>query len=173
MNKQKSTQLALVIGCGLVLSACGVKDKIEQKVTSKVVEHQIEEQSGGKVKVDDGQITVKTDDGQVQYSTGDDVKVPEGFPKELIVGANTKMEVAATSDKGYSLTYTTGDTKKDVFDGFLALTSVGWKKEMELNTDSGMMLVLGKDKLKVTVAMSQTEGTDKTSTTVNVVLGME
>ncbi len=146
--------IASVLGIGLMLGGCGATNKVSLDANK-------------------GEMIVKTDEGNVKYNAGSDVKMPEDFPKELIIGKNSKVIMTASTDKGITLAYYTNSTKKEVFDNFLKLTGSGWKKEVELNTGDGMMLSFSKgvEKCLVTIGEETIEG--KLTTQVSIVLDKE
>lgn len=169
----------VVLISALTLSACGIGNTVNQKVGNKIAEKVIESQSGGKVDVDSNgeKVTIKTDDGQTQFAAGGDVKLPDNFPKELVVADDAKLMMATSSGNSSSISYLTNSEQKTVMEKYIAtLTGSGWKKEMELDTGEGKMTNFSKGKEAVTVvvgANSSNENTEKTSVMVTLVTEKE
>jgi len=146
--------IAIGIATSLVLGGCG---------TNK----------GVTLNPDKGQVTIKTDEGEVKYNGGNNVKMPESFPKELMAGENTKVIMTATTDKGITLAYSTTSKKEDVFSKLSELSKNGWKKEVELNTGDGMMLSFSKEKMKCLITIGEETSDKEKLTQVSIVLDKE
>jgi hypothetical protein len=179
--KKSTLVIVVVIGVILALGLVGtfVAKKVTQKVGEKILEKTIESQTGEKVDINSGknggEITIKTNDGKVQYTAGGDVKIPENFPKELIIASDAKAIMASSSENGSTVTYLTNISQDDLYSQYpSALDSLGWKKELEVNTGKGKMLEFKKDKSTVAVTIGDNatkESTEKTL--VNLVLSIE
>jgi hypothetical protein len=149
--------------------------KINQKVGEKIMEKVIESQTGAKVNIDSnsngGDITIKTEDGQTQYSAGGGVKLPDSFPQELIVVDDAKLIMASSSDNGSSVTYFTNYDQTTIFEKYINdLVRLGWKKEMEVNTDQGKMINISKENEGAVITIGDNSSKDTTAkNTVNII----
>lgn len=157
----------------LVVVATGCKSAT-QRTAEKVMEKSIEAQTNGQVDVDanGNEVTIKTEDGQIQYSAGGDVKIPDDFPKELIISNDAKVIISSSTEGGSTVAYVTNDEQGAIFDKYLSdLPDQGWKKEMELDTASGKMATFSKDKENVSITVGENNSDDKSGKTlVHVVL---
>ena len=70
------TVVGLVSVALLILTGCGKKP--EEKIAEKI----IEQNTGGKAKVDitDQSVKVETEEGTMNMTTGKSAKIPESFP---------------------------------------------------------------------------------------------
>jgi hypothetical protein len=172
MNKSVIFGFVIIVAT-LVLSACGASKTAGQKAAEKI----LEAQTGGKVKVDSNgeNVTIKTEEGQTQYSAGGAVKLPDNFPKDLIVVDDAKLIVASSSEQGGSVAYLTNFDQTEVFEKYLKdLPAAGWKKEMEVSLGEGKMINFSKDKESVSIVMGANTSKDETAkTTVNITLVLE
>jgi hypothetical protein len=164
----------VMIVMAVVLSGCGSGKSLGQQAGEKIAEKAIEAQSGGKVDVNanDGNVTIKTEDGQAQYSAGGTVKLPENFPKELVMADDAKIIISTSADSGSTIAYVTDSSKDEIFNKYISgLAGQGWKKEMELNTGSGQMANFSQGSLKATVTIGDNESQDQPGKTlVHIIL---
>lgn len=178
----KNIKLVVIIIGGLVLvSLVGyfIFNKLSRKIGETAVENMINSQTGGKVDIDtsgeNGKVTIKMEDGTVQYSTGGNVKLPDGFPQELIIATDAKLIGASSANNGNTVIYQTNSEQDTLFSDYITkLTSLGWKKEMEVDTAEGKMLNFTKDKFTAVISIEK-NGSEDTSmkNIVNVILSKE
>lgn len=137
----------------VILSGCS-----SRSVSERVMEKAIESQTGGDVNVDtkgEG-ITIKTEEGESQYSAGGGAKVPENFPKELIVSDDAKIIISSSSENVNTVAYVTGGEQGEIFEKYKnTLAELGWKKELEIDTGNGKMASFSKGVEKATVTIGE------------------
>lgn len=174
----KKSKLLIFVVIGLViLGVAGyfIRKAVSRRIGESAVEKLIEAQTGGKVDVDtnaDGSdVTIKTEDGSFQYSAGGDVKIPDGFPKELIVASDAKLTFATSSNDGASISYLTNASLDSIFNEYKSkLAGLGWKKEMELTTDENRMLNFSKSTEAAAITIGDNTSSDNPQkTTVSVI----
>lgn len=178
----KNIKPVVIIVGGLVLvSLVGyfIFNKVSRKIGETAIENMINSQTGGRVDINttdgNGKVTIKTEDGTVQYSGGGGVKLPDGFPQELVLATDAKIVGASSADNGNTVTYQTDNEQDGLFSGYIAkLTSMGWKKEMEVDTGEGKMLNFTKDKFTAIISIGE-NGSEDTSmkNIVNIILSKE
>lgn len=167
--------LICVVLAVLTFAANSFRRRISQKLGENVLEKVIEQQTGGKVDIKSGSngedFTIKTQDGQTQYSAGGGVKLPDGFPQELIVVDDAKLIMATSSSTGSSVTYYTNFDQDAVFAKYLAnLPVLGWTKDTEINSTQGKMINFSKGAEAGVVTIGENNSDDQTGkTTVNVI----
>ena len=100
---------ALVLTSALALTGC-------KRISEKVEEKAIQNQTGGQVDLQNGSLTIKSDAGTVVVGTSS--KLPDDFPKAVPVYPGAKVEMAAKSSQNgktvWSLTLETGDAHDKV-----------------------------------------------------------
>lgn len=78
----------LLVGCG----------KAAEKVSEQVTEKVVEEQTGGRVDIDnagDGSVEIKTEDGTMSLGTGE---VPKEWPDDVALPEDLKVQSGTTTD---------------------------------------------------------------------------
>jgi len=166
----------------LVLGASGC-GKVAEKATEKVTEKAIEDQTGGKAKVDlgngkvkvkdgsgnsyetdqDGNVKIKSDDGSTSFTSGDGTKLPDGWPKDLEPPKGTTIETATATEGALTVSGSLAAPVKDVYDGLKAqLADGGYELTADsYNTSDGIgSAALTATKGKKDVSVSITEGSD-------------
>lgn len=174
MNKNIALTSLLVIS-SVFLAGC--TNPISQKIGENIVEKSIEAQTGAKVDINSNgdDVTIKTDEGQTQFSAGGNVKLPDGFPKELIVVDDAKLIVASSSDAGSTVSFLTNVDQTQVREKYISsLKSDGWKKSVETTTEKGSMLNFSKDKQNAVVLIGENDSKDQSGKImVNITLVTE
>lgn len=151
--------LYLLLALPLVLGACGKKNDEEK------IENAIEKASGGKADVDlsEGRMSIETEDGEkMEMSTGDDVQVPEDFPKDIHLYKGAKVESSIKTGNAIQLTLQTSDAAGKVADAYKKeMADKGWKEDTSIQTGDMTMLQYSKDSRNSMVHI--TAGKDKTT----------
>ncbi|GMR07774.1 MAG: hypothetical protein BMS9Abin26_0778 [Gammaproteobacteria bacterium] len=137
-------QRILVVFLTLWLSGCS--DDAEETL----VEKQIELATGGKADVDisKGQMTITSDSkgGEVSMSIGENVTLPEDFPKDVLVYPGSKLESAVQMPEGFSLGLTSKDNRKNIVDAYQdTMQSNGWKVQTTMVIDTQSIMMYEKD----------------------------
>lgn len=125
---------------------------------------QVEYDSKGK------NVTVKTADGSVVVS-GDAVKLPDDFPKDVPVYPGAKIASAVSAAQsgasGHMATFQTSDSPEKVTSFYKTKFST-WQVKMEMSSGGGKVLLLQSpdDKRSVTVVANPANGLTTVSLTV-------
>jgi len=167
----------VILSVSMALSACSIGNTVNQKAGEEMAEKIIEAQTGGKVDVNSNgeNVTIKTEEGQTQYSAGGTAKLPDSFPKELVVIDDAKFILASSSDKGGSVAYLTNFDQTVVFEKYLKdLPALGWKKDMEVDVGNGKMINFSKGKESAAISIGDNESKiESGKTTVNIIYVLE
>ena len=133
------TALALVVAlAALTVSACG--EGIAEKAIEKAAE-----QEGQDVDVDidskDGSVSISAEDGEVSWQAGEDVDIPEGFPKDLIPDGAKVVSAMTSTESGspsQMVVFETSAGDKEMYDFYLeALPKAGFEITEKLRMDGG------------------------------------
>jgi hypothetical protein len=178
INMKKTFVLGLVIlSTAVVFSACTTKKTLQEKAGEKVVEKMIESQTGAKVDIDSqgDNITIKSEDGQTQYSSGGQAKLPDNFPKELIVVNDAKIIMSSSSGQNSSVSYVSNEEQAVIKEKYLSgLVGQGWTKETEVNIENASMISFAKEKINVAVNIGENNTNDQPGKSfVNVIFTVE
>lgn len=164
--------LGFVVLSAVTLSACTPGKTVNEKIGEEVAERAIEQQTGAKVDIDSQgeKVTINSEEGQVQYSAGGDVDLPENFPKELIIAGDAKVVMASSSDQSSTVSFVTNMEQTAVKQGYLdTLTGQGWKKEMEVDAGTGVMMSFNKERVNLVINIGENNIEDQAGKTlVNV-----
>jgi len=176
MNKRILSGLSLIAllgaGCNPLQS---VQDKITQKVSDKVAEGVVSGMTGGKVKVDTDSNTLSMTDEKTGQSVsfGENVKVPDDFPKDVPVYAKAAIIGVFSSkktDDGSSLTLTTTDASEDVAAWYdKTLVDAGWTQDISYKTFDLITRTYSKGSLKLSFTANTSEG----KTTISLIRSQE
>jgi len=166
MNKKIITGMVLV--SSLLLSSCNLGQKVSQNASNKIAEKIIESQSGGKIDVDsnNGKVIIKTEDGQSEFSAGSEIKLPDNFPKELILAIDAKIIMSTSSDQGASVTYVTNSSQEEIVTKYKNFFANGWKKTVEVDTGEGKMLSFSKTDQNAMVIIGENNTNDQPGKTL-------
>ncbi|MBV5261719.1 hypothetical protein FLX56_25230 [Synechococcus moorigangaii CMS01] len=113
----------------LGLGGCGM-------VQEMIFEKAIEAGSGEKVDIDLSQETVdiKTNEGNLSMSSGENVKLPDTFPKDIYLYRDAKFTMAMDLPEGVSIAFTTDENVAAVKERYQAeMTKNGWKQEVSMD----------------------------------------
>lgn len=149
------------------------EDKINQKIGEKVAEGILEKTTGGKVDIKDGgdQVTFKDNKTGTISAYGEDVKLPDGFPKQIPMYAGAKISgVTLNQEKEQSawVMYSVKDDVKTVTDWYAKQTKdAGWKEDSSMTLGELETRTYSKDKEKISLSVSANDDAEKgKSTTV-------
>jgi hypothetical protein len=169
MQRKIKTAVSVILAAGAVIMLSGCWPFPSQKqVGEKIMEKAIESGTDGKVNVstDKGEVSIQSEDGNAKYSAGGNVSLPDGFPKEFILASDAKPFIATSGEGNMTVGYFTNEDKTALWEKYKTdMAAGGWKKEMEINTGTGLMANFkkGTDNLSLTVGdNSDKEQTQKT-----------
>ncbi len=147
----------ILLGCLLVLMAMSLScsscvEKATEKAAEKALEKAIEKDSGEKVDLDlskseEGKFSVKSEDGEFNLQIGEDVKIPEDFPKDIPVYKGAKaLGSMGMPGGGTMLTLKTEDAV-DKVSGYYkkAMVDEGWKITSNISMGPAVMMGCEKD----------------------------
>jgi len=179
--KQKMFLMVAVLGATVMLSGCGCTEWASQKAGEKIMEKAIESGTGWKtdIDMDKGQFSVKGEDGETKYSAGDNVSLPDNFPKDVFIYEDAKINMAissSTESGGFFVSYVVSANESDVFSKYKEeMAKNGWKKETETDMgEAGKMIGFGKGESKTTVSIGLEDGENnakKTTVGLNISIG--
>ncbi len=147
--------ITLVIGAGLILSGCGVAEKVAENTIESATNNEID------VDIDDNSLTLNTNGGTLEV--GEKVSMPNNFPSDIYV-LNGNLISAMTIDENntFSINLSTNDSPTEVKAEYQTeLANDGWTIDSTLDFGGGSMMTGTKDNRSITVTISvdETEGT--------------
>lgn len=150
----------------LVLAGCG--KSISQKASEKAAEKMIEAQSGGKADVDISGKNVKVETEQGKMETGENVKMPPDFPKDIyVIDGTIKVAISDQASGGQTISIETNKTVSEISSTYQEkLKSDGWKITGTMNFGDSASVMAEKDSRTVSIIVGKTD--DKTTVTISV-----
>ena len=138
-------RIVLVAAAALVMVGCG--KKASESIAEKMIEHAMAKDGvKGKVNITDGKVTMETKDGTASFSTGEGVKVPDNFPKDVLVYDGAKVIACVAAPGGQNLVLESKDSIEKVIAAYKGkMTGAGWKEEMSMNQADSAMLIYKKE----------------------------
>ena len=131
-----------VLAISLVCFGCG-KRQADEMAAEKIVENAIEGATGGEANVDlSGEtVTIKSKEGTMVISGGENVSLPDNFPKDVPVYKGAKVLTSISSKEGMSVTLQTTDAVAKVAEFYKTqMAAQGWQSEASLDTGHQTML---------------------------------
>ena len=134
-----------VAAAALVMTGCG--KKVSESVAEKMIESAMAKDGvKGKVNISDGKVTMETKDGTASFSSGAGVKVPDNFPKDVLVYDGAKVIACVNAPGGQNLVLESKDSVEKIIAAYKGkMTGAGWKEEMNMNQADTAMLIYKKD----------------------------
>ncbi len=155
---------ATAMAVTVAMAGCGLA---AEKAAEKVVGDAL----GAKVDKDGENVTISTDQGAM--TTGKDLPLPDGWPKDVPVAGdariNSVIEGEVSGVKTYTIVYLSGDEPGALYDELLkAVQDGGWKVLMSVTPDQGGYVSAEKDSLLVNLTVSATteDGAKSSVTTI-------
>lgn len=149
------------LALALVLSACG---KSEEKAAETLAEKALEANSGQDVDVDieDGDgaqtVTIQTEQGTLKQSSGDNVALPEDFPRDVSLPDAYKVMSVMTMGPVTSVVMEVPEAPSSVFDDIKSgQASQGWKETLSMQGADGSMLGFEKGDRSLLVNLGKSE----------------
>lgn len=152
-NKKIYTLLPVALVLVLGLSGCG--KSISQMAGEKVAEKAIEKQTGGNVDIDNGSFKMETDQGK--YEAGENVKLPDDFPKDVyVMDGIIKTAISNQADGGFMISIETDKSVDDVASLYQEkLKDESWKITGTMNFNDSITIAAEKDDKSVSVMASK------------------
>lgn len=176
--QRQSISIALVISAMAALSLYGfgcnpfqaAKDKINEKVTEGI----LGQVTGGKVDIknDGTQVTYKDSKTGGTTAFGEDVKLPDDFPKSALIYPGAKVSGVTVShengDSAWVMFYSADEVSKVVEWYGKETKDKGWKEDSNLAYDQAVMRSYSKDNEKMSMNIGPSDDTTKGKSTVIV-----
>lgn len=172
MNNKVSGSVLFVSLLALVFFGFGcnpfqkAEDKINDKISEKVTEGILGKATGGKVDVDKDGEEVRFKDNQTgnEVAYGEDLKVPDNFPKSVPLYPDAKIKgimISGSEDKNATLTMGTEDELAKVLAWYEDKMSDGdWQQDQSWSFD-GMetrSYSKGEEKIALSISVQEDEG---------------
>lgn len=147
------------------LSGCGrgcakQQEKMATEVAEKLAETSAK--AAGKdvdINVKDGKFEMKTEDGKMSFQAGEDIDIPDDFPKAMIIYEGSKLMHYMNSDKGTSATFSSTDDRAKIVSSIKEkLEGGGWKTETSAAMGSMNIDSYNKDEVTLSVTVSEAQG---------------
>ncbi|OKY76894.1 MAG: hypothetical protein BM485_02205 [Desulfobulbaceae bacterium DB1] len=154
--------------CLLLVNGCG------NSTEEKVIEKQIEKETGGKADVDLAKkgmkITGETEGEKYSVTTGEVTEIPKDFPADVYLYQPSKAVQAVEVTGGYSVSLTTPDGVEKVAARYKEqMVSQGWAEQASMNMGGQTILIYEKDGRAANIAVMPLEG----ETHITVTIGTE
>jgi hypothetical protein len=155
--------LALV-GAGCTNPITAAKQKVTESVVASV--------TGGKVKMDseEGGATFTNPETGAKMAIGEDLKIPDTFPKDVPIYVGAKAKAVVMGDdgqKGATISLQTADAPKMVIDWYeKTLTGAGWKQTSTFNANGSYLNVYQKENARMAITVASDSGSSGSSITV-------
>jgi len=154
-------------GCNPLAS---VQEKVENKIGQSVANSIVNTASGGKVKMDGDDNSVSFTDNKTGGSMafGENVKIPDDFPKDAPVYPDAKavgVIMSHTGDKSASLTLKTSDDVKTVLAWYEDQLK-DWKNDSSFTANNTEIRSYSKDEAQLSLTISP--GDDDKGSTISV-----
>jgi hypothetical protein len=136
-----SGRLLLTLAVATGLTACGDSDTVAEKAIEKYAEQQgvdldVDVKDGGQ------SITWKSEQDGVTAQFGGDVKVPDGFPRDVPVYPGISLQAASATPDGFLIYGQSGDSAQQVADFYVdRMVADGWTKESEASQENVMRML--------------------------------
>lgn len=136
-----------------------VEQKVSQKVGEKVAEGILNQASGGKVSVDaqDGQYSFKDNKTGASYAVGENVSIPDTFPKDVPLYAGAKaltVSVGAAGEGDAGVTLQTTDDVATVTKWYEGkLKSDGWTQSSSATFNGSEIRAYEKGEVKLSLSV--------------------
>jgi hypothetical protein len=148
-----SRTLLAVAVFAVLLAACG---KAQESASEALAEQALEAQTGAEVELDteDGvsTVTMQTEEGQLQHSVGENVPLPENFPRDVVLPDDYTVVSVMKMGPTQSVVLRSRETMATLYDHYkTGQTDRGWKETMSMQGAEGASLGFEKGKRGVLV----------------------
>lgn len=161
MNKRLIIMLAVLLASTFVLTAC------KKTATEKILEEGMENAIGqdANVDVNDDTVTIEVGDGTMQ--AGDDLKLPNDWPKDIYI-TDGKISSVSNMNNSDSITIVSNksveDLKKEYKD---KLADDGWEETMSMSLEGSVIVGADKDNRKMSLSITTEDGESTVVIVVN------
>ncbi|MFH1621276.1 MAG: hypothetical protein ABIB04_04300 [Patescibacteria group bacterium] len=163
------SRVAFLIGVVLSVSLMGLgcnpfqktEEKVSQKIGESVAESMLEKATGGKVDVDTGNNQVVFKDNKTGNITafGEDLKLPDNFPKDVPIYSGVKITsviMDEQGDKAVSLSLKSTDNPVAVLGWYeKAIKDAGWDEQTSWSANNIESRTYDKDKSHIALTVSK------------------
>jgi hypothetical protein len=135
---------------------------------AKIIEANLARQ-GIEAKVDlaGGRVSVQTKEGDSALTTGEDVRIPDTFPKDIYVYAGAKVRMGMTTGNGWNLVMETKDPVDKVLKAFKSkMADSGWEGQMDVGAEGFQMVTYKKGTRTATLTITGSRGMTQISLAV-------
>lgn len=149
------------------------QDKLEQKVADSVASGVLSKATGGKVDVntDKGQMNFKDNKTGSSVSIGENMDIPDDFPKDVPIypGAKASSIMTSTSEKTANATLTSGDEATKITKWYEdKFKSEGWTEDNSSTINDVEVRSYTKDLVKVTLSVWPNKDEGKTGSFITL-----
>ena len=176
--RRQTTSFAIALSAVAVLSlyglGCNPFQKAQDKINENIAEGILGKVTGGKVDIKEGgnQITYKDSKTGGTTAFGEDVKLPDDFPKSALIYPGAKVSgVTVSHENGDSawVMYYSGDEVSKVVEWYnKEAKDKGWKEDSNLAYDKAVMQTFTKDNEKMSMNIGPSDDAAKGKSTVIV-----
>jgi hypothetical protein len=104
-----------------------------------------------------GNATIHTKDENI--TVGEDVRIPEDFPKDVFLYSGSKVKLCMAAPNGWNLGLETQDPAEKVLQAFKSkMTGSGWEQQMDMGTEGGHMVNYKKGDRSVVLTIAGSSG---------------
>ncbi len=138
-----------------------VEEKVSEKIGEKVAEGMMEKAIGGKVDVDaeNNQVVFKDNKTGSMTAFGEDLKIPDNFPKDVPIYSGAKATgviMDNEGDKTASLSLQSADDPEKVLSWYeKTLKNAGWEETESWSANDAQARSYDKDKSHLTLTVSK------------------
>lgn len=142
-----SRALLAVAVSAILLAACG---KTQESASEALAEQALEAQArvGADLGTDDGvdTVTLRTDQGPLQHSTGENVPLPDDFPRDVVLPAEFTVVSVMKMGPSQSVVLRSRETLTTLYDQYrTGQADHGWKETLSMQGAEGASLGFEKD----------------------------
>ena len=151
----------------LVLLGAGYGESAEGKAMGKQIEEATEGDAEVHVSKKGTKITAETEEGKYTVTTGEETRIPKGFPDDVFIYQPSKAVMAMEIDEGYSIALTTRDDRLKVVGAYRQeMKAKGWTEEASMDMGSQSVLVYEKKGRNANISIVPMEGALQINVTV-------
>ncbi|MDD5437730.1 MAG: hypothetical protein PHC70_01130 [Patescibacteria group bacterium] len=157
------------LGCNPFQKA---QETISNKIGENVAEGLLGKATGGKVDIKDGgnTVTYKDNENGGTTSFGEDIKLPDDFPKSVPIYPGAKIGGVTVSRQGNPsawVVFSSADEVKKVTDWYEQQTKdKGWKQDSSMTIDKAEIRTYVKDNEKIGISVSPSDDESKGKSSV-------
>jgi hypothetical protein len=148
----------MLIAVGLIVVAMSGCKKASENIVEQAMERAIEEDGGGKAKVDiqGEKVTIKTEDGTMEVASGGEATIPAEFPKDVFLVKDAKVSMSMKTPEGVQVVI---ETKQSVNQAAALYGSemkkLGWNEEQNVSMGDTAMMSYQKDSREAAIVITK------------------